>query len=189
MKFPLLTSVITTTIVALYFAFGANPEALVWQQNNYDVWRWLSGHFAHISAAHLLWNLIAFVILGSIIEQYKKSDLLVGLAIGVIAINAYLATDYALPAYAGLSGVLNTLLVIALYRLCRSDTYRNAAMLTLVGSMLKIVLEMNSGTSLVTHLAWPPVPEAHLIGWLAGMAMCLMLGTRRQPCLELPQKV
>lgn len=189
MKFPSLTLLITICIIALYLAFGANPEALVWQQNTTDVWRWLSGHFVHISTTHLVWNLVAFILLGSIIEQYRKRDLIAGLGIGIAAINLYLELGYSLSAYAGLSGVLNTLLVIALFHLCCSDTYRNAAMLTLVGSMLKIVIEMNSGRSLVAHLAWPPVPEAHLIGWLAGIALCIMLGTQKRKYVNWAQEV
>lgn len=177
MKFPTLTALISIVIVTLYIVFGANPETFVWQRDSHDVWRWVSGHFVHISATHLTWNLGAFIILGSIIEQHRKHELLIGLMIGAAVINVYLATGYDLPAYAGLSGVLNSLLIIALYRLCHSDTYRNAALLTLVGSMLKIIIEMNSGASLVSHLAWPPVPQAHLLGWLAGITLCIMINT------------
>lgn len=189
MKFPILTAVISVVIVTLYIVFGANPETLVWQRGSHDMWRWVSGHFVHISGTHLIWNLCAFIILGSIIEQHRKHELLIGLIIGAVVINVYLATGYDLPAYAGLSGVLNSLLVIALYRLCDSHIYRNAAILTLVGSMLKIIVEINSGTSLVSHLAWPPVPQAHLLGWLAGITLCIMINTSKRYHFKIAHKV
>jgi len=187
MRFPTLTLIISIALGALYGLFGATPEALIWHHNSADAWRWVSGHFVHISAAHLAWNLIALIVLGSILEQYRRRDVLFSLLAGTITINLYLASAYSLPAYAGLSGILNSLLVVALYRLCSSETYRHAALLTLIGSMLKIIIEMNIGASLVANLSWPPVPEAHFFGWLAGVAMCIMLGIKKQSRFRLAQ--
>lgn len=160
-------------LMALVFAvFGSAPEQFIWLADTgfEQTWRMVSAHFVHSDIEHLAWNVGAFMILGSIIEQHSKRDLIYGLILGVVAVNVYLLSLYQLNAYAGLSGVLNTLLVVALFRLCQSPVYRAAAMWTLVLSMLKIIVELYSGQSVFSSIAWQAVPQAHLVGWLAGMA-------------------
>jgi len=128
----------------------------------------------HSDLAHLLWNASAFLILGSIIEQRSKCDLLLAIVSGVIAVNVYLLLFFNLNAYVGLSGVLNTVLIVALYHLSQQSPYRSTALWTLAFSMLKIIVELQSQQSLFTSISWAAVPAAHLAGWLAGMVIVMI---------------
>lgn len=191
MKIPTITLLMSASIVALFAIFGATPESLIWLSSieKLEPWRWLSAHFVHISAEHLIWNLLPFIILGSIIEQHSKRDLLLGLGLGIVCINGYLAWFFVLPAYAGLSGVLNTLLVVALTHLYRHPDYRWAAMTVLVASLAKIIYELYFEASLFSSLDWPAVPEAHLVGWLAGSLLFFRCCRKTSQIYPLSNKV
>ena len=172
MKMPYITLSITGVMLTLFVLMGGAPEPLTWFANtDQSVWRLLTAHFVHSDLEHLLWNTGAFLLLGGIIEQYSRRDLLIALAVGVLAINCYLLTLYSLAAYIGLSGVLNTLLIVALFRLSSDSEYRDAAIWTLLLSMAKIVYELYTEHSVFSSISWIAVPEAHLVGWLAGVLL------------------
>ena len=170
MKLPIVTLSISGLMALVFIAFGGAPEKFVWlaDMGFTQTWRMLTAHFVHSDLEHLVWNLVAFLVLGTVIEQHSKRDLLYGLVVGVVAVNVYLSSVYQLTAYAGLSGALNTLLVVALFKLCQIPSYRAAAMWTMALSMLKIVVELYSGHSVFSSIAWQAVPQAHLVGWIAG---------------------
>lgn len=179
MRTPIVTLSITCIIVALYFIAGAMPESLIWhQQPNTQIWQWISAHFTHISTSHLIWNAAAFVILGSIIEQTSRKVLGLSLAAGIIGVNVYLLSMFEMSAYAGLSGVLNALLITALYFLYKQPAYKLASVLTLIASILKIVFEYSYNFSLFSKLPWPAVPEAHMAGLAGGIVLVLVLEVR-----------
>ena len=175
MKIPFYTLAIGLIMVGLFLFFGDAPEQFTFYSgvSFKQPWRLITAHFVHSDAQHLIWNLSAFILLGSIIEQYSKTVLIASLGIGIVAINTYLLTLYQLNAYVGLSGVLNTLLVVALFYLCQHELYRCAAIWTLILSMIKIIVESFYGASLFTSISWLPVPEAHLFGWVAGVLMVI----------------
>ena len=122
--------------------------------------------------------------LGSLIEQTSRLLVLAALALGILGVNFYLALFYSLDAYAGLSGALNSLLVIALYCLYQRPDYRAAAVITLILSIAKIFVEMLIQTSLFSKLPWPPVPQAHLAGMLGGLLLILILEIRKRRLLN-----
>ena len=175
MKFPTVTAAITTTIIGLFLAFGALPENLIWQNNAAYSWQLISAHFVHIGADHLTWNLLALIILASIIEQHSVKRLLLSLTLGCAFVNLYLLTLFDLPAYAGLSGVLNTLLVVALYQIAQRPEYRTAAIVSFMASIAKISLEWLREDALFSSLIWPSVPQAHFAGLLGGIVLCLFI--------------
>ena len=196
MKLPIITLSISGLIALAFIAFGGAPEPFIWLADTKltQTWRMLTAHFVHSDPEHLAWNLAAFMILGTIIEQHSKRDLLYGLVVGIVAVNIYLSTVYQLTAYAGLSGVLNTLLVVALFKLCQIPSYRAAAMWTMVLSMLKIIVELYSGHSVFSSIAWQAVPQAHLVGWIAGAAFVSIqamnrFNTEQRDLYKLPIKV
>lgn len=176
MKLPIVTFSVALATCVLYALWGAMPDTLIWHQGEgQSVWQWLTAHFVHISTEHLLWNVVALLLLGSIIEQNSRFALLLALFAGVIGVNAYLALFYALDAYAGLSGVLNTVLVVALYQLYLKPEYKLASALTFVLSVMKVAAEYQLNLSLFSTLPWPPVPQAHFAGLVAGVGLVLML--------------
>jgi len=175
MKFPTATSLTTTLLLALYIIFGAIPENLIWQSKASFSWQLVSAHFVHISVEHLAWNLLAFIIFGSMIEQHSVKRLFIALGIGGLFVSLYLLSLFELPAYAGLSGILNTLLVTALYQIAWNPKYRTAALLSFIASMAKLGFEWSSDEAIFSSLIWPSVPQAHLAGMLAGLVLCLVL--------------
>jgi len=184
MRFPIVTTILTLTTITLYFFAGAIPEQLIWYSDDQQQpWQWITGHFAHISVDHLLWNSIALAVLGTIIEQTSRKILLASLALGIFSIDLYLVAFYPMNAYAGLSGSLNTLLVFALYFLNKYSGFKLASVVTLVLATIKIVIEMSLGASLVSDLPWPPVPEAHFAGLLIGIIAVMLLDKRRKALL------
>ncbi|TGD73497.1 rhombosortase [Mangrovimicrobium sediminis] len=131
----------------------------------------VTGHWLHADFAHLGWNLLAFTVLGAIIEAHSRRLLLLSLLAGTLVVDLLLLSHWCdLQRYCGLSGVLNSLLAVALFLRWRET---RAAWLPLlaVACALKIVIEMNSGHSLLTHISWPPYAPAHLAGALGGLAV------------------
>ncbi|WP_189402488.1 rhombosortase [Arenicella chitinivorans] len=183
MKFPLITLTVAFATCALYVFLGAMPELLIWQHGEgQQGWQWLSAHFVHISAEHLVWNTVALLVLGSIVEQNSPTALLFALVAGAIGVNIYLAFFYTLSAYAGLSGVLNTVLVVALYQLYQNPAYKFASVLTFILSVVKVVIEYCFNLSLFSTLPWPSVPQAHLAGLVTGVGLWA-LGVCQRKCV------
>lgn len=171
MKIPYITLSISALMLALFTFYGGAPELFIWYTNDgfQQPLQLLTAHFVHSDIEHLAWNVGAFILLGTIIEQHSKRCLLLALGVGLVSVNAYLLTFYNLNAYIGLSGVLNTVLIVALFHLCQKPNYRAAAIWTLILSMIKIVYELYSGASVFSSISWSAVPEAHLAGWLGGV--------------------
>jgi len=185
MRLPIVTIGITLSMLALYLIAGAMPEQFIWQHGlGLEIWRWISAHFVHINVDHLIWNLVAFGILASIIEQTSRKVLGLALAFGIIGVNIYLATFFSLNAYAGLSGTLNALLFIALYFLYQQPGYKLASIITLILSVAKIIVEFSFGLSLFSTLPWPSVPQAHFAGLISGGLLAAALELRKKRLLE-----
>jgi len=165
--------------------YWALPSTLIFHaEEGQRAWQWLSSHWVHINKQHLIWNMAALLILASLIEQTSRLLVLAALALGILGVNIYLAFFYSLDAYAGLSGALNSLLVIALYCLYQRPEYRAAAVITLILSVAKIIVEMLIQASLFSNLPWPPVPQAHLAGMLGGFLLILVLEIRKRRLLN-----
>jgi rhomboid family GlyGly-CTERM serine protease len=132
-----------------------------------DVWGLFSGHWIHADHSHLLWNVTAFAILGSIIELHSRALLLWSLLIGTLFVDLLLISPLTdLQRYCGLSGVLNTLLGVTLC-LCWRKTRSTWVLLIGALSIMKIVIELSNGQAIFTDISWPPFPLAHLAGLLA----------------------
>ena len=186
---PWLSVTLAGLVAVLYAAFGPAPEVLVYDRaaiGSGDWWRLISGHWVHSDPAHLGWNLAGLLLLGSIVEMHGRHRLVAGLLVGVLGVDLMLWLGLPeLAAYCGLSGVLNSLLLLALAGLWKSAT---APVLLATGilSLLKIWSEISAGQALFTQTAWASVPEAHLAGWLAGLALivCVAVGTKTSPIIR-----
>lgn len=184
-RLPIVSLALGAACALIFWIFGAIPNTLILHSDEGQrAWQWLSSHGVHISKQHLMWNMAALLILGSLIEQTSRRLMLAALGLGILGVNIYLAIFYNLDAYAGLSGVLNSLLVIALYCLYQRPDYRAAAVITLLLSIAKIIVEMVMQGSLFSKLPWPPVPQAHLAGMLGGLALILILEIRKRRLLN-----
>ena len=126
----------------------------------------VTGHWMHADLQHLAWNVSALAILGALIEARSRTLLLWSILVGMLSVDLLLLSPFSeLQRYCGLSGLLNTLLGVALYLLWR-ETRSAMVALTALLCMGKIALEMYSGQSIFTHLTWPPFAIAHLAGIL-----------------------
>lgn len=177
-------SVMLFTLTSLiFFTLGAVPESLYYNKeaiSHGEIWRFISAHIVHSDLQHLLWNLCAIIILSLLIERESRSLLFVSLLTGIASINYYLwinAID--VINYAGFSGVLNTLLVIALWQQWqkkrRSLFIHYLPVVIYIFSLLKIIFELFYQQTLFTHTHWQAVPEVHLTGFIAGTMLALLV--------------
>ncbi|MEW8320640.1 MAG: rhombosortase [Candidatus Thiodiazotropha sp.] len=175
MKFPILTVgtvLITAAMMALpqlhgLFYFESLPVI------SGEWWRLLSGHLTHADWEHWFWNATALAVLGLYLEKQSRYLWILGMLAGIASVNLLLLSDWSqVTRYCGLSGVLNTLLVLALFRYWR-ETGSAWVVAAAFICLSKLALELHSGTSLLTHITWPPYPPAHLAGTLAGLLLLL----------------
>lgn len=180
---PILTVVLCFLATGLMLANEATQALLYFDRQQVAVgnfWSLVTGHFVHADWGHLLWNLIGLAVLGYLIERHSRGLLLLSLGMGIVAVNTLLLSPFSeIQLYCGLSGVLNTLLGVALY--CRWRETQSLWM-PVIGllSFAKIGVEVHSGASLFTDISWPPYPLAHLAG-LLGAPLVLLIRLWR-PC-------
>jgi rhomboid family GlyGly-CTERM serine protease len=174
-RIPILTIGLVVTLVGLHWL--VTDKALFYFSaadiNGGETWRLLSGHFMHADAQHLLWNCLGLAVLGMVIEQHSRMVLWAALGTGVVSVNILLLSPLPqLDYYCGLSGVLNSLLLVALWlewKLTRS-------WLIIVigcGSVAKVLIEVSMGASIMTHISWPPYAWSHVAGMIAGLIIIL----------------
>jgi len=174
--FPVLTVSLLITLICLHWLVEDKTQlyfsaAAIFQGES---WRLVSGHFMHADSQHLLWNCLGLAVLGSLLEYRSRNVLIASLVVGTIIVSALLLTPWShLTYYCGLSGVLNTLLLVALWfewRLTRSW------LITLIacGSLAKMLVEVYQGTSIMTHISWPPYAWSHVAGLIGGVLVIWM---------------
>src|SRR5687767_1563642 len=69
-------TLILAAAAAVVFAVPGAAEVLEFHRPAVqagEVWRIASGHWAHFSAGHLAWSLMAFVVLGALCERRSRS--------------------------------------------------------------------------------------------------------------------
>ena len=176
-QIPVLTISLVTIVIALHLLvpdksllyFGAGDII------RGDTWRIISGHFIHADAQHLLWNCLGLAVLGTLIEFRSRNLLWTSLGAGVFSVSALLLSPYAqLEYYCGLSGVLNTLLLLALWLEWKATRSWLVIVIACI-CIAKVLLEVSLGTSIVTHISWPPYAWSHVAG-LAGGLVVIGLG-------------
>ncbi len=171
---PWFTLALSLRLVIVLILFGGAAEALIFDRDaiaSGEIWRLITAHLTHIDTMHLVWNLGAFAVMGSILETQFKLPFLdhAGLLITAgIGINAWLwFGEPGLQYYAGLSAILNAQFIV-LVAFVWAETRHPLAILAGLGGIAKIVIEIVFATSLLTSPAWPPLPEAHGIGLIMG---------------------
>jgi rhomboid family GlyGly-CTERM serine protease len=134
-----------------------------------ETWRVVTGHFMHADLQHLLWNCLGLAVLGSLIEYRSRTVLWAALSAGIVSVSALLLTPFSqLEYYCGLSGVLNSLLLVALWLEWRFTRSWLIIVIT-CGIIVKTVIEVSQGTSILTHISWPPYAWSHVAGLIGGL--------------------
>lgn len=134
-----------------------------------QTWRIVSGHLTHADLKHLWWNVIGLAVLGTMLERHSRLLWWAALIAGVISVSALLLSPFSqLDNYCGLSGVLNTFLLVLIWqewKVSRSGLMAAIA----IGSIAKVVVEIYLGESLLTNISWPPYAWSHAAGLVGGM--------------------
>jgi rhomboid family GlyGly-CTERM serine protease len=148
-----------------------------------ELWRLVTGHLVHSDGEHLAWNLATLLVLGcahEVLSRTSPARFCLALAAAGAAVGTAVLLVTPLAAYCGLSGVLNTLFVLVLADVWRVTGSR-LVMLAGAADLAKIVVEAAAGRALFTATAWPPVPEAHLVGFAVGLAMVFARSSAASP--------
>ena len=136
-----------------------------------QAWRAVSGHFVHIDGNHLAWNVLGLAVLGWLIERHSRTLLAGALIAGILAVNLLLLSPLAqLDYYCGLSGVLNALLVVALWLEWRSKPSPWIVILALA-CMAKVAFEIVTQNAVFSDIGWPPFAWSHLAGMAGGIGL------------------
>ncbi len=176
-RIPVLTIGLLTTLFTLHWLVTEKTALYFSAADIFDgeAWRIISGHFMHADLQHLLWNCLGLAVLGTLLEFRSRTVLLASLGTGIVVVSALLLTPYAkLDYYCGLSGVLNTLLLVALWLEWKSTRSRLIILIT-CACIAKVVIEVSQGVSVMTHITWPPYAWSHVAGLIGGLLVIWML--------------
>lgn len=134
-----------------------------------EFWRILTGHFVHMNIDHLIWDLLAFIVLGSVIEL-KGKHLISSFVACCLAVSAWMFLgEPELLSYYGLSGALNGWLVMASLTLWEQAKEKKYLMV-LVIALVKSGYEVLSNKPLFIDPQTSTVPSSHVAGLLGGVA-------------------
>jgi rhomboid family GlyGly-CTERM serine protease len=146
-----------------------------------ELWRLLTGHLVHLSAWHLILNLLGLALIGALFTRaYSVLQWAAIAAASVAAIGAGLfILRPQIDWYVGLSGVLHGLMAAGAVAWWRSESRPLAGALSLV-LIAKLTWEQIHG-ALPLAGSIPVVVDAHLYGAMGGFvcAAAIVLLTRR----------
>jgi len=142
-----------------------------------QAWRLLTAHLTHFGADHLRWDLLAFVVLGTIAERLSRQTFLVTLALSsaIITFGLWFAQPQ-FAIYRGLSGIDSARFGVVVASLLAAGCRDRHAfsivvgVIALVGFAAKCAFELATGGTMFveTNGAFAPVPLAHLLGMITG---------------------
>ncbi len=186
---PLLARLpwLTLALAALAVIVHANPaltEALEFTRAEFEAgqfWRILTGHLTHFGRDHLLWDLAALLLLGALGEARDRRLFIRVLAVAAVAIGlAVWLWQTRFASYRGLSGLDSALFGLVCARQVLDGIRARHAFstwvggLALLGFVLKCAFELLAAETVFAHsthdLPYEPVPLAHLVGLVIGMA-------------------
>ncbi len=164
----LVVLIATTSLLAE----GEPTGALVWQRDALaagEGWRLISAHAVHLSASHLMMNLLGLVLITEwLCDQFSVTEwgsLLLVSALGVSG--ALWVWQPQLQWYAGLSGVL-----YGLWAGAASLRWFVTRQWMILLALIALVVRLATGDS--SAVDFPVVPEAHGYGAVSGLcwAVC-----------------
>lgn len=166
------------------------PSAGTWLQYDRraiaggEIWRLVSSHWTHVSADHLFWDVLTFLLLGTLCEQINRLRFCTCVLASTIIIPVALWTTMPqLWIYRGLSGIDSALYLLLAVTLLKDEIQgkRWAWVIALLGALVAFVAKagyeittggiifVNRGAS---HMI--PVPLAHCAGAVVGTIVGLM---------------
>ncbi|MDX1804899.1 MAG: rhombosortase [Alcanivorax sp.] len=137
-------------------------------------WRLISCHFVHLTPWHMLLNLSGFLLCGYFFEDLLSRARVAwwALAGGLIEGLALYLLDPNLQHYAGLSGILHSLLVMCLLLGWRGNPWLHSLVLAVIAG--RIFFEQQPGYNVDYLQAWihgKVYVNAHLYGAITGVIL------------------
>jgi rhomboid family GlyGly-CTERM serine protease len=182
-RWPWVAILLTLAALALH-SIPDIPEALQLERGALaagEFHRIFTCHLTHSSLDHLLWDAIAFLALGVLVETSSRPRFLACLAASAVAIPlAVMALEPEIHVYRGLSGIDSALFVLAGVtilrdRLASGDRVLAAGIaVAFLGFAAKIAYEHLTGSTFFVDSpssGMVPVPAAHVIGAIVGAAV------------------
>jgi rhomboid family GlyGly-CTERM serine protease len=173
-KLPWRSFIMVTAAVVAYLVLGAAPESYVFDRQAIvqgEWWRLITGHWVHSDLTHASWDIGALLLFGLLFEARLQWRLPMTLLLASVGVDAWLWWgNSALQYYCGLSGVLNSLLIVGLLQMW-TDSRHPLILLTAIGAAIKILVEIYFDQSLLIHTAWPSVPTTHAAGFICGLLL------------------
>ncbi|VAX34790.1 hypothetical protein MNBD_UNCLBAC01-94 [hydrothermal vent metagenome] len=173
-KVPWITLGLSGIMIALY-GMGQNMfDLLVLDKEalrHGELWRFFTGHFVHFNFDHILWDLLAFLILGTVIELHHRRYLIFSLLVSCVVVSLWICFGTTISAYCGLSGALSGLLVIAAM-IQWKKSHNKIFIYVVLATIGKIIFELMTQQTIFTNLSSKAVPTAHAAGFVAGF-ICL----------------
>jgi rhomboid family GlyGly-CTERM serine protease len=192
---PLTAALAGGALILLLQLMDAAPPALEYRRAALaaEPWRLLTGHLVHVNWTHALINIGAWLALAWLFApQLDARRQLLCLALGAPFISLVLAGGYPTIAwYRGASGALHALyfagVTTAVGASLRARSARSALvpLALLAAGWIKVAVEQPGGSA-TPHAEWlaaATVPQAHLLGALAGTLLGLLFAAlrRQQP--------
>jgi rhomboid family GlyGly-CTERM serine protease len=151
-----------------------------------EPWRLVTGHFVHLSWLHAVLNCVALLLLERLFDgRLRRSELWLLLLAAPLTIS--LVFWIALPGlgwYRGLSGALHAVYFAGciMWITGASGHLRWLPIAALAGGAVKVLLEQPWDATFPFRewLGAAVVPQAHLVGALAGVAAGFLFPARRQ---------
>lgn len=172
LKVPWLTVMLTLGMAGLYFSGQSLFDLLLFDKNlitQGEYWRLLTAHFVHCNFQHLLWDLLAFLVIGSVIELNSPRHFLPCLLVSCLAVSGWMFfIETKFSSYCGLSGALNGMLVLAAVMQYKR-TGEKMCLGILLATVAKIVFELSTHETIFTDLSVRAVPGSHAAGYMAGI--------------------
>ena len=168
-RIPYLTLTLLTALGIIHFI----PDAfeLFYFNDRYvargEWWRIFTSQLVHLDLTHLSYNLGTLFILGWLLEEKHRWQLVPILLSGATLVAVYLPLS-TLWRYCGLSGAISALVLPVIWFLWQEQ---RSVFPWLIGALYlaRLLWELATGTPLVTNLEWPSHPPAHLAGLTAGL--------------------
>jgi rhomboid family GlyGly-CTERM serine protease len=174
---PLLTVTFAAIAVAVHLLPPAIAASLQFDRAALESgqwWRWLTAHFTHFGANHLGWDAAVFLVLGTVCEFRSRWRIAFALGLASLAISVavyFWQPQFAL--YRGLSGLDCALFgMFAAGLLLRQDPISKIiGVIATIAAIAKCGFESETGsTAFASGAGYAPVPLAHLVGFLSGIA-------------------
>jgi rhomboid family GlyGly-CTERM serine protease len=184
-KPPWFSLLISAAAVGLFLLFGPAPESLIFDREAVgqgEWWRLITGHLVHSDISHALWDIMAFTMISALLEQFDRKGLVLTVLFSMLTISGWIWWGMPdLIRYAGLSGIINALFPLLLYRLWQHKP-QPIVLIIAAAAGLKLTLEVFTGQALFTDTLWPSVPSVHLIGVITAMLFILSVTYTQHIC-------